>query len=170
MSSTELADKAAKHLLWERAWTKHQMRNDPLFNRLGNVRRDFSFLGKLFVAWTIVDGEPLIDTLFRADRFGANGSGLSLTVALATASRPSDIMRLGHVPAKVPHLDLYLWIPYYAEVRVTPVHHDCPDLGLVCTYPLLVKYDNPLERGQKEGHLYFAPKSEFAKLWPKHDF
>lgn len=170
MSSTELADKAAKHLLLERSWTKHQMRDDPLFNRMGSVRRDFAFLGKLFVAWTIVDGKPLIDTLFRADRFSVNGSGLGMTVALATANRPLDIMRLGHVPAKVPHLELYLWIPYYAEVRVTPNSHDRPEHGLVCTYPLLVKHDNPLDRGQKEAHLYFAPKTEFIKLWPEHDF
>lgn len=170
MSSIELAEKAAKHLLLERGWTKVQMSNDANFNRLGNVRRDFTHLGRLFVAWTIVDGKPLIDTLFKVDRFGVNGCGLNMTIATVSATRESELMRVGHTPTKAGHLDLYFWIPYYAEVRTTPNDHGNPGAGLTCTYPLLIKLQNPPGLSQVEGRLYFASKSDFAALWPEFDF
>lgn len=170
MSSNERAEKASKRLTLERSWTKAHMRDDENFNRLGNVRRDFAHLEKFFVAWTIVDGKPLIDTLFKADRFGVNGRGLNMTMATVSATREAGLLRLSHIPTKVPHLDLYLWIPYFAEVRTTPCDHDDPASGPICTYPLLVKHQYPPRLGQVEGRLYFAPKSEFAALWPEFDF
>lgn len=155
----------------ERGWTKELMKDDPLFNRLANVRRDHANLGRMFLAWTVVNGKPQIEALFKVDRFGLSGEGMNMTIAMATAAgKSSNLFRIRHLPVKVPGLDLYLWLPNFGEVRYVPTDHKDPHSHFFCSVPLLVKYQHPPGLSQVEERLYFASKNDFATLWPAHDF
>jgi hypothetical protein len=170
MSSNGLAEKAAVLLNLERGWTRKLTASDPVFTSLPNVKRDHAYLGRLFVAWHMQGDQPQIDTLFKVDRFGVNANGMNMTIATVSANQPDNLLRVSHVPVKVPHLNLYFWIPYFAEVRSVPYDPSDPTSRLTCSLPLLIKYRNPLALGQVEGRLYFASKSEFCALWPDHAF
>lgn len=170
MSSIELAEKAMRNNQLERSWTKDRMKGDALFERLANTRRDYAYLGRLFVAWTIQAGAPVIDCLFLVDRFGVSDAGLNVTIRTATAKGDTGLLRVTHNPIKAPGLSLYFWLPHHAEVRYTPFTRVAGEQRFRCNYPLLVKHQDLIELGQKEGHTYFGAKSEFVKLWPDHDF
>lgn len=170
MINNKLVERAARSVELERMWVKEAMQEDALFGRLANTQRNRVHLGRMFVAWTIVDDAPLIDTLFKVEDISIGERGLRVMVATASAVRDLGILRIDHSPKKVHNLDLYFWIPNHSEVRYAPADPGNPKSQFFTSLPLLVRFQHPPEMSQVPGRLYFAPKNEFAAIWPSHNF
>lgn len=170
MINEKHVEMAAKHVEWERDWVKKVTGGDPLFARLANNHRDRLYVGRMFVAWTVADGAPIINTLFRVHTLSLGERGLAATITTATAARDLTYLKLDHIPKQAPGLELYLWLPNFSEVRYAPANPNNPDSQCYCSVPLLARYQHPPSLSQVPGRLYFASKSEFVALWPSHDF
>ena len=167
---TSIAVRTARSLTLERSWTRKLTKGDPLWARLPNVRRDHAYIGRMFVAWRIEDGKPLIDSLYKVEGFSLGQSGISVTIATVSAAGPTQSLHIRHTPQKAPLIDVYFWIPNFAEVRYTPANNNDPDSHFSCSTPLMIKFQHPHNLSQVDNRLYFAPKSEFVTLWPAFDF
>ncbi len=170
MDAASLGIRTIRHLDLDRGWTNEVMKGDKLFLSLANTRRDHAYVGRHFVAWTMVDGGPVINTLFEIQRVGISEHGLNVTVGIA---RPNvdgiEHIRITTHPTKVPHLDLYLWLPAFAEVRYIPINPEDPSRRR-CSLPMLIKHRHRPDHAQHEGYPYFASKGDFLALWPEHSF
>lgn len=170
MSLTDLAQKATFHMRKERRWTNHKTKDDPLFSQPGTVSRDHVYLGRMFVAWKIYNGSPVIKALLKTDKMSVANDGLKITMAIVRAGTDNEYLRVNNVPIRLNGHHAYLWIPYYAEVRSTPIDRDDDTSAFRCSVPLMIKQQNSAKEGQLEGCDYFASHSEFVSLWPEYNF
>lgn len=171
MNIATIGARSTRHMRLEKDWLYREMKTDELFCSLVSTRRDHTYIGRNFLAWTMVQGCPIINTLFEVERFGINERGLYVTFGIA---RPNvagiERIRVTNHPLKLRHLDLYLWLPYFAEVRNVPIDASDPASRRRTSVPLLFKHRHRPDTGQIDGYPYFSSKGDFLALWPEHAF
>ena len=167
---TSIAVRTARSLTLERSWTKRLTKDDPLWARLPNTRRDHAYIGRMFVAWRVENGKPVIDSLYKVEGFNLGQTGISVAISTVSANSSPQTLYIRHTPQKAPLIDVYFWVPNFAEVRYTPANNNDPDSSFSCSTPLMIKFQHPHNLSQVDNRLYFAPKSEFVTRWPAFDF
>lgn len=171
MEQATYSGKGQRHLLLEQKWTNTKTASDALFHSLRHLRRDHAYCGRLFVLWAVEGDQPAIKALFKVHRLGLNESGIHIVIHVARPGvEEMEHITVRHDPLRVRGFDLYFWIPHFAEVRYAPTVYIDPDAHMRCSAPLIYKHRNRPDVSQDEGRQYFASKSEYAALWPSHDF
>ncbi len=167
----ELSPKAQKNLVQERRWLSRRVAGDAVFAGLLNTRRGHVYFGEYFVYWSVVGGQPAMKALMRVDNIHLGESGLSVRLGVVRPGQEEvETFFFGHQPLKVSGLDLYLWLPAFAEVRYTPMDYSNPESKFHVSVPIVIRSLNRSDEGQDEGCSYFASKSEFVALWPASNF
>jgi hypothetical protein len=158
----------AERLHQERVWLRRRTQGDELFEKLGCTHATYAYEGRRFVAWTVVDGKPRIEALFRADAIKLTAGGLAVTF---------DVQRPGHglgrftataQPEKVPGLDLFLWMPAFGDIHYVPFKWSDEHSPWRVSVSFVAKTGNRPDVGAVEGGRYFATAKEFASYWPEH--
>lgn len=158
----------AERLQQERVWLRRRMQGDELFGQLACTHATYTYVGRRFVAWTVAEGKPRIEAVFRTSQINLTDAGLSVTF---------DVHRPGHGigrvvasahPEKVPGLDLFLWMPAFGDVHYVPFKWSDEFSPWRVSVSFVAKTANRPDVGAVEGGRYFATVKEFASYWPEH--
>lgn len=167
--STDAVARQAEQLAREKGWVARRTAGDQAFAALKCTHRDYAYVGRRFIAWTVKDGEPRISAVFRTTDFDLTARGLAIIFKVAIPGyRGEGVFRVEAQPTKVPGFDFFLWIPAFCDVHYVPFNYDDPASQWRVSLSLVAKTASRPDLPPEEGKTYFASKADFNKYWPEH--
>ena len=168
MSSEQHFDKKTLELEWANS-AVNTLLLPPLQKLWGSLRstlRTSASFKRAFVVWQLAeDGPKALYTLSPLD-FGATFQG-GLRLVLSTPNGP---LTVGHVPVKLPDVDVFVWLPQFSELRWSPYDYTDPTAGRQLTVPVCFKVASNLIKYPTIGDVYVSTATQLRQHFPQHKY
>lgn len=122
---------------------------------------------KKLVLWRCQDQKPsIIDTMEITDIHASFREGFSVTLNSALHPDSLSALKVTHTPKLLPFARVFIWIPYFFDLRFAPRVFDASQERKSLTFPLCIKtFSNPKIQ-LSEGCDYATEANSFAHDWP----
>lgn len=128
---TEHAGSSIDKASYEKKWANHLARlnlnssDKVIWNQSSWTIRPFVYYDKILVAWTIVRGEPQVKDILAVTSLDASfQDGVWITLQSKILGGPSQLVT--HSPRRLNGLDLFVWVPFFNEMRFHGPEWDNP--------------------------------------------
>lgn len=166
MASEHPIDKKPLELDWANsAVSQHLLPHlQILWNNLRSTFKTSASWRRQFILWQLTeDGPATLYTMQAVDFVASFQGGLQLTFAT-----PHGPFHVSHIPAKLPGVDIFVWIPQFAEVRWAPYDYMDLSAGRHAVVPICFKLASNLPKSPTVGDEYVSTAAQLRQHFPQH--
>lgn len=162
MAPSPTLDKKHYEILWANSAVLSSDRSK--WKDFHSTNRIYLGNGKRLVVWRwTVKGPEILDVLRVTGMLADINSG----VQIGMQGRRGQFA-VGHTPSLLPQAYVFLWVPFFFDLRWVPNSFDDLHGQKNMTFPVCVKTLSNPSNQLSEGADYVTEYSEFQRNWPSH--